>query len=78
MVTKTELNLLIDRWKRGMRPLKIDEQQYGHEVLEMLENYKGHVLGMFDDPLEAATLLILIGMMKEQEKRRWRPAPFDP
>jgi hypothetical protein len=60
-----------------MRSLKIDEQQYGHEIIQMLKKYKGNVLGLFDDPLEAATLILLIGLMKEQEKGKCRPTLFD-
>ncbi len=77
MVTPTEWKIVLDRWKKGMRPLKIDDQVHGQKVIKMLEQYNGNEFGLFDDPYEAVTFVILIGMMKEQDKRRWRP-PFNP
>ena len=58
-----------------MRPLKIDDQHYGAKVVGMLERYKGPELAYFDDPLEAATFIILIGLMKEKPRAR---EGFDP
>ncbi|HTY14465.1 MAG TPA: hypothetical protein VMC42_02055 [Methanoregulaceae archaeon] len=75
MVTATEMKTLVERWKRGMRPLKIDDQHYGTKVVRMLEHYKGPELAYFDDPLEAATFIILIGLLKEKTRAR---EGFDP
>ena len=75
MVTATEMKTLVERWKRGMRPLKIDDQHYGTKVVRMLERYQGPELAYFDDPLEAATFIVLIGLMKEKPRAR---EGFDP
>jgi hypothetical protein len=77
MVTVIEWKIVVERWKKGMRPLKIQDQKYGDTVIQMLEKYSGNDIGLFDDPYEALTFIILIGLMKEQDKRRWR-SPFDP
>ena len=70
MVTPTEWKIVVDRWKKGMRPLKIDDQQYGQKVIKILDKYVGNEFAQFDDPNEAVTFVVLIGMMKEQDKRR--------
>ena len=75
MVSVTEMKTLVERWKRGTRPLKIDDLEYGINVIRMLENYKGPELAYFDDPLEAATFILLIGVMKKCCRERGK---FDP
>lgn len=75
MVTATEMKTLVERWKRGMRPLKLDDQHYGARVVRMLEHYKGPELAYFDDPLEAATFILLISLMKDKCRSR---GGFDP
>ncbi len=77
MVAVTEWKIVVDRWKKGMRPLKIQDQKYGQTVLNMLEKYKGNEFAFFDDPFEAVTFVVLMELMKEQDKKRWRPS-FDP
>ena len=76
MVTVTEWKIVVERWKKGMRPLKIDDQKYGQLVLSMLEQYNGNELAFFDDPVEAVTFIILIGMMKKHDKEKYHV--FDP
>lgn len=65
MVTATDLKKLTDRWKRGTRPLKLHDQKYGERLVQMLENYSGRKFGVFEDPLEEAAFILLIGMLKE-------------
>lgn len=76
MVTPTEWKITVDRWKKGMRPLKIQDQKYGQNVIKILEKYGGTNLAFFDCPFEAVTFLILINLMKERDKRNYRG--FDP
>jgi hypothetical protein len=75
MVGVTEMKTLVERWKRGTRPLKVDDLKYGIKVIRMLEHYKGPELAYFDDPLEAAIFILLIGMMRERDRER---VGFDP
>ena len=69
------MKTLIERWKKGTRPLKIHEQKYGNTLVQMLEQYSGNEFGMFDDPVEAASFLLLIGMMKEKDRRNGNGDP---
>lgn len=76
MVTVTTMKKIIERWKKGMRPLKVHDAKCGHKVVGMLEKYDGSEFGMFDDPLEATTFLLLVGMLKEQDmNNRWPVGP---
>ena len=67
MVTVTDMKIIIERWKKGTRPLKIHDMKSGQKVVGMLEKYNGNEFGMFDDPFEAATFILLVGMLKEQD-----------
>lgn len=69
MVTAAEIKIIADRWKRATRPLKIHEQNYGHRLVAMLEQYHGEEIRRFDDPLEAAAFIVSIGMLKELERQ---------
>ncbi len=67
MVTTAEIRTIAERWKRGTRPLKIHDQEYGNRLVKMLEECNGHEITRFDDPLEAATFIILTRMLREQD-----------
>lgn len=56
---------MADRWKRASRPLKIQDQRYGHRLVQMLAEYNGEEIKRFDDPLEAAAFIVLVRMVKE-------------
>lgn len=72
MVSPVEWKIVVDRWKKGIRPLKIQDQQHGQNMIKILEKYGGTDLAFFDCPFEAVTFLILINLMKEYEKRNYR------
>jgi hypothetical protein len=59
----------LDRWKKGMCPLKIQDQEYGRTVIRMLEKYEGNEFAFFDDPFEAVTFILLVELMKERDKK---------
>jgi hypothetical protein len=67
MVTVTDMKIIIERWKKGTRPLKIHDLKSGQKVVGMLEKYDGNEFKLFDDPFEAATFILLVGMLKEQD-----------
>jgi hypothetical protein len=70
MVTEADMKKMIERWKRGTRPLKIYEQQYGEQLVRLLEQYNSPALKIFDDPLEAATFVLFTGLLKDLDKER--------
>jgi hypothetical protein len=67
MVTAADMRIIAERWKRATRPLKIHDQEYGNRLAIMLEGYNGEEIKRFDDPLEAAAYIVLIGMFKYQD-----------
>ncbi len=73
MVTVTDMKIIIERWKKGIRPLKIHDMKSGRKVVGMLEKYEGTEFKLFDDPFEAATFILLVGMLKEQDQDRSEP-----
>jgi hypothetical protein len=76
MVTATEMKVLANRWRRCARPLDIEEQHYVLKMVSELEKPHGAELAYFDDPLEAAAYVILVGILRDYY--RARPGPFDP
>ena len=76
MVTVTDMKIIIERWKKGTRPLKVHDMKSGQKVVGMLEKYDGTEFGLFDDPFEAAKFILLVGMLKEQDlNNRWPVGP---
>ncbi len=67
MVAPSEMKRLIERWKRGTRALRIDEQEYGRRLVGMLENYDDRRLAAIGDPLEAAAFIVLTAMIRDIE-----------
>lgn len=45
--------------------MKIQDQRYGHRLVQMLAEYNGEEIKRFDDPLEAAAFIVLVRMVKE-------------
>ena len=70
MISSADMKTISERWKRATRPLRIHEQKYGHRLVEMLEEYNGEEIKRFDDPLEAAAFIVLIGMLKDQDIKK--------
>jgi hypothetical protein len=67
MVTEADMKQVIERWKRGIRPLKIHEQKYGEHLVQLLERSRGPDLRLFDDYLEAVAFILFIGLLKEMD-----------
>ncbi len=65
MITAADIRAMADRWMRASRPLKIQDQRYGHRLVQMLTEYNGEAIKRFDDPLEAAAFIVLVRMVKE-------------
>ncbi len=65
MITAADIRTMADRWQRASRPLKIQDQRYGHRLVQMLAEYNGEEIKRFDDPLEAAAFIVLVRMVKE-------------
>jgi hypothetical protein len=77
MVSVTDMKIITERWKKGIRPLKIQDMEYGNKVVRMLEKYKGDDFRMFDDPLEVTTFILLVGMLREQDQNNREPTVTD-
>lgn len=67
MISSDDIKQLAGRWKRAIRPLKIQDQQYGLRLAEMIEKYNRKEFERFDEPLEAAVFIILMQMVKDQD-----------
>lgn len=74
MVTVTGMKIIIERWKKGTRPLKIHDKKSGQKVVGMLEKHEGTELKLFDDPFEATAFILLVEMLKERDLDRSAPA----
>jgi hypothetical protein len=61
---RKDLDLLIFRWKKTTRALKIHEQPYGKYVTDLLEKRTDAELAFFSDPVEAAAFFCLLDLMK--------------
>ncbi len=66
MISSDDIKQLAGRWRRATRSLKVQDQQYGLRLAEMIEKYNRKEFERFDDPLEAAAFIILIQMVKER------------
>jgi len=70
MVTVTDMKIIIERWKKGTRPLKIHDKHTGQKVIGMLEKYEGTELKLFDDKFEATAFILLVEMLKDLDLDR--------
>ena len=61
---RKDLDLLISRWKKTTRALKIHEQPYGKYVTNLLEKRTDAELALFSDPVEAAAFFCLLDLMQ--------------
>ena len=68
MGTPPDRKKIADRWRRATRALKREDQDYGNRLARILEDYPGHMSNRFEDPLEEATLVLCIGILKELER----------
>ena len=68
MVTVTDMKIIIERWKKGSRPLKIHDTPYGQNLVRMLEKYKETDFAMLEDPFEVTAFILLVGMLSEHDR----------
>ena len=68
MGTPDDRKKIADRWRRATRALKKEDQDYGNRLVRILEDYPGNMSNRFEDPLEEATLVLCIGILKELER----------
>jgi hypothetical protein len=61
---RKDLDLLIFRWKKTTRALKIHEQPYGKYVTDLLGKRTDAELALFSDPVEAAAFFCLLDLMR--------------
>jgi len=61
---RKDLDLLIFRWKKTTRALKIHEQPYGKYITDLLEKRTDAELALFTDPVEAAAFFCLLDLMR--------------
>jgi len=50
--------------------VKIQDQQYGLHLAEMIEKYNEKEFERFDEPLEAAAFIILMQIVKEEGTKK--------
>ncbi len=68
MSARAEYPALLQRWKRMQRALKADDQPAMDMLIRMLETHAPVTFQVFDDPLEAAFVAVLIGLIRQEEK----------
>ena len=75
---KMELDPLILRWKKTTRALRIDEQQHGKYITDILERRTDAELALFRDPVEAAAFFCLLDLVQRALDREppGLPAPL--
>lgn len=60
---------LARRWSQATRALRIDDQQYGGELVRMVQKHSSEGFCAFDDPLESAIFSVLVEILKERDQR---------
>jgi hypothetical protein len=69
MSCRSELPLVLERWRRFRRALRAEDQPAMDVVIAALEKNGPATFAGLDDPLEAALLAVLIELEKEAESR---------
>ena len=67
MSCRSELPLVLERWRRFRRALKAPDQPAMDIVIAALEKNGPATFAGLDDPLEAAVLAVLIELAREEE-----------
>ena len=67
MSCRSELPLVLARWRRFRRALKTPDQPAMDVVIAALEKNGPATFAGLDDPLEAAVLAVLIELAREEE-----------
>lgn len=68
MSARAEYPALLQRWRRMQRALKAEDQPAMDMLIRMLETHAPVTFQVFDDPLEAAFVAVLIGLIRREEK----------
>ncbi|MEN6516626.1 MAG: hypothetical protein ABFC38_00355 [Methanospirillum sp.] len=69
MSCRSELPLVLERWRRFRRALKAPDQPAMDVVIAALEKNGPATFAGLDDPLEAAVLAVLMEFAREAEQR---------
>jgi uncharacterized membrane protein len=67
MSCRSELPLVLERWRRFRRALKADDQPAMDVIIAALEKNGRATFAGLDDPLEAAVLAVLMELAREAE-----------
>src|SRR5512145_481063 len=73
---RMELDGVILRWKKTTRALKIQDQEYGRHLTDVLDRVTDEQLVHFRDPVEAAAFFCLLDLLKKIRMRT--PADGEP
>ncbi len=68
MSCRSELPVVLARWRRFRRALKVDDQPAMDVVIAALERNGPATFAGLDDPLEAAVLAVLLELAREEER----------
>jgi hypothetical protein len=69
MSCRSELPLVLERWRRFRRALNVNDQPAMDVIIAALETNGPATFGGLDDPLEAAILAVLMELTREAEER---------
>ena len=72
---KMILKKMIVQWKRGTHAIRKPEQNYGEDLVKILEQYDSSMLKLFDDYLEVGAFFLLVGLLREMDIQRMESAP---
>jgi uncharacterized membrane protein len=68
MSCRSELPLVLERWRRFRRALKADDQPAMDVVIAALEKNGPATFAGLEDPLEASILAVLLELAREAER----------
>lgn len=68
MSARADYPALLQRWRRMQRALKTEDQPAMDMLIRMLEAHASVTFQVLDDPLEAAFVAVLIGLIRREER----------
>lgn len=69
-MSRMEFDRVILRWKVTTRALKINEQEHGRHLTDVLERVTDTQLAHFQDPVEAAAFFWMIDLLKRTSEKK--------
>ena len=69
MSCRPDLPVVLERWRRFRRALKVEDQPAMDVIIAALERNGPATFGRLDDPLEAAVLAVLLELGREASVR---------